>query len=676
MEVTISFGFSQVNSLARAKRTDSFPCEGGTAMAEELVGAPDAATRLGLTSERIRQLAKAGELPAPAGRIGRQDVWRWQELLDWAVAQGRLDASAGGQRQRVRAWAPGIGQRRRVVDEVMDWDDGRSHAHVRIWEAAHDATEPAIVVLGNLEDSRGLSATNGIEDVAMLVAARHLGPSGLQAQYYDHWSRSAGDSPSFKHVTFTIASADSGRTGRGRGVDRATAQALGGVLVDPSWRATTTQEIQRLVGETVEVYNAGTYTAAMVRAVQHAGEDGEDGVDAVWDPDDALTAAGAYQWLSGASGDRPPGPLTGVRKAALLLLALQAVHGVEEAAADLAWQDPEAPVRLHLPALPRAAELRRVAEGARRAVSHEDAWAVVSAARERLADSDAEERRVLVSARGGGFARLAWWESAIAEPRDDRQGMCGPIVTEADLITERLADHEATEPVLLRALERAALRFLEHECRALEQWDVPTVRPAGPFPATAPTARRYLDAVVWRPCDAGDEHREQRLIRLFDTVAGRHRRNRRSEPKTGFDAAGRMVVISADGRRFSLEWPVGAGRDLVEQRDGLVDAIVKADVDRGGGAQPVWVELADGAIIPLPSHAGWSPAHDYTWGYSGTGPANLAAAISGLVLLALDDPERLDLDDLSAAVHDKVRSGRTPAWPVHGLLQAARAVPS
>lgn len=637
-------------------------------MAEELVGAPEAAARLGLTSERIRQLAKAGELPAAAGRLGRQDVWRWQELLDWAVAQGRLDDSAGGPRQRVRAWAPGRGRRRRVVDTVLDWDGGRSHVHVRIWEASDDTAEPPVVVIGNLEDSQGQSATNGIEEVAMLIASRYLGPAGLQAQYYDHRSRGEGGVPVFDHVVFSVGSLSRAHGRWARGANQSTAYALGNALVDPSWRATAVEEIERLVGEAVEIYTPGTYTAAMVRAVHQAGDQG---VDAFWDPDGASAAGAAYQWLRQVPVGDSASSLHAVREPAMMLAAWHAVQAVRQAASDLVWQDPNAPVRLHLPELSRATELRRAADRAAHAVSHEEAWAVVGAVRERLAAVDLWSRQVLVPARGGGLCRLAWWEAGAAEPEDHRQGMTGPIVVKGDLLSAEPAERELTELELLLAVERAALCFLEGDCKAAEQWDVPVARPAGPYPTGGPAAQRYLDTVCWRRPDPGDQHRQDRLTRLLDARGG-GLRSRRSAAKFGHDPAGRLVAVSRDGRWFSLEWPVGAGNDLLQQGGGLLDATVTADQDREHGAQPVWVEFAEGPLVPLPARAGWGSAHEFTWGYSGTGPGNLTAAIVELVLSAADDRDRLDIDALARAIHRLVRSGRTPAWRVRDLVEAAK----
>ena len=59
-------------------------------MSEELVGIPEVAARLGLSAERVRQLATLGVMPEPAGHIGRQLIWRWVDVEAWAHADGRL----------------------------------------------------------------------------------------------------------------------------------------------------------------------------------------------------------------------------------------------------------------------------------------------------------------------------------------------------------------------------------------------------------------------------------------------------------------------------------------------------------------------------------------------------------------------------------------------------------
>jgi hypothetical protein len=324
-----------------------------------------------------------------------------------------------------------------------------------------------------------------------------------------------------------------------------------------------------------------------------------------------------------------------------------------------------------LPDLPRAAELRAAADRAQREVSHQDAWRVVGAARSRLAEIDPTESQTLVPAQGGGLSRLAWWEAGIPEPCDDRDGKCGPIVTEPDLVTVLPTVDENPEPAAVRAIERAAVQFLRDECDALDIWDVPAVRPAGPFSATAPTSRIFLQAIDWQLLPETDTHRAERLLTLFDPRPKPPRKGR-STPRTGFDGAGRLVVMSGDGQEFTLEWPVGLGEDLVGLGPDLSDAVVRADAGHREGPQPVWIELHDGRMVPLPSHARWGPTHDYTWGYSGAGPSNLTAAVVDLAHLAARDLEQApSVDAIAAVVQQLVSSGRTPAWTLRQITTDA-----
>ena len=59
----------------------------------ELVIAVDIAKRLGLTKQRIGQLAQLPTFPAPVGVLGRSTVWRWSSVEAWARETGRLPAA-------------------------------------------------------------------------------------------------------------------------------------------------------------------------------------------------------------------------------------------------------------------------------------------------------------------------------------------------------------------------------------------------------------------------------------------------------------------------------------------------------------------------------------------------------------------------------------------------------
>ena len=61
---------------------------------DELVTGSEAVRRLGISRERVRQLAQRDDFPEPLGRVGASIVWRWAELEKWAVATGREVAPA------------------------------------------------------------------------------------------------------------------------------------------------------------------------------------------------------------------------------------------------------------------------------------------------------------------------------------------------------------------------------------------------------------------------------------------------------------------------------------------------------------------------------------------------------------------------------------------------------
>ena len=618
---------------------------------DELVGAAEAARRLGLSGERVRQLAHAGELPLTAGRVGRQEVWRWRDLQGWAAATGRFAAEVGtGARQTVRAFAAPEGRLRRVVDEVMPWGHRlQSTVHVRIWEPLDSQDEPAVVLLGNLEDNRGRSVTNSIEEVAMLVGARFLGPRAQQAQYYEHWSRGTIDGrPTFHHVTFIVR-----RTQR-----RASPhlRAIGAELAEPDWRRASREEIERLVGETLDVYTPGTYTAELVRAV-HENSDGA--VEVVWDPDGARRAADAWRRLRrrNAALELPAEELS----ITLAALARHAVTAREDAARHTVWQDPDAPVRLLVPDLDEVESLREAAaEAVHLLEDHQAVWRSLGRVRTILAATSEDDRCELVPALPGGLTRLTWWEAAVPEREPPGHGPLGPFAT-LDTACDTAMD---VEPVRLwRTAESALMAFLSGSADEYPSWETPCYRPAGPLSATGPTVRRYLADVQWGHVEAEDTHRLARLKRFADdALPPRH-----GDDAYGYDVQGHLVLLGSDRKQFWAEWPVvDAGRFAIP------DAVVRADAKRRPGAAPVFLELPDGALSLLPSAGGLGDYHDYTWGYYGTGPTNLSHALVNVVLAATNRRlNKTTLKRLRDVIRKRVASGRTPAWRLGELLEEA-----
>lgn len=56
---------------------------------DQLVSGADVARRLGVSRERVRQLAERDDFPEPLGKIGPAIVWRWADVEQWAAATGR-----------------------------------------------------------------------------------------------------------------------------------------------------------------------------------------------------------------------------------------------------------------------------------------------------------------------------------------------------------------------------------------------------------------------------------------------------------------------------------------------------------------------------------------------------------------------------------------------------------
>jgi hypothetical protein len=55
----------------------------------ELVTAAEIGRRLGLTRQRVQQLANEAGFPEPLGRVGHYIVYRWRDIEAWAQSNGR-----------------------------------------------------------------------------------------------------------------------------------------------------------------------------------------------------------------------------------------------------------------------------------------------------------------------------------------------------------------------------------------------------------------------------------------------------------------------------------------------------------------------------------------------------------------------------------------------------------
>lgn len=132
----------------------------GVSRRPELVGVAEIAVRVGVTAERIRQLARSREMPDPVGHLGRQAVWRWDEVEAWARHTGRLSDGDGAGRQLARVWRRGpAGTLHLVVDELMTWTSGsRGSCHVRVWAPQVGFPNHMLCYLASSMTIRGLAS--------------------------------------------------------------------------------------------------------------------------------------------------------------------------------------------------------------------------------------------------------------------------------------------------------------------------------------------------------------------------------------------------------------------------------------------------------------------------------------------------------------------------------------
>lgn len=50
---------------------------------EDLVTGAEVGRRLGVSTQRVHQLAERDDFPAPLGRVGNSVVWRWADVEAW-----------------------------------------------------------------------------------------------------------------------------------------------------------------------------------------------------------------------------------------------------------------------------------------------------------------------------------------------------------------------------------------------------------------------------------------------------------------------------------------------------------------------------------------------------------------------------------------------------------------
>ncbi len=627
--------------------------------------------RLGISAERVRQLAKSGEMPEPVGRLGRQLVWQWMDVEVWATQEGRFppspDKGQNTQRTKPRGTSGGL---RLVVDEVMEWGrKNRNACHVRVWAPAAGSTGAHVVILGHLNEFRGTGLTNDIESAAMTAARRYVGDSWKQAQFFQYTP--AGrlfESDEFSRVTFTMRNRHPGALKRMRGrVDAELVDALGGELCDPEWRPTNIHEIADLTGDLPRTWMPGVYTSELIKATAELPPGRP---EATWDPAKARSLsrlASSLEMLGSTNSRTSSAEVFGITvelssielKLAMTVVAHATLDALEQAQQDVRTQPADTAIWLRAPELPNEAELFATAERSLlTSIDPVHVWQLVANLRSHIVAATSQDHEIqtyqqlLVPGVRGGWVELAWYEANVPEPLSLGEGWLGPIAAIRDLISspeQGASKTPAPDPFdQLVLLIETLVDYLREEWDLWTTYDVPRFRPSEPLSATGPLTRTYLDAVEWLEPDDLDAHRLRRLQGVIEPW------------RCGVDPDGNLVAVTKDGKEFACEWPVSGPAD-----DDLAHATIRADRP-SRGPTPVFVVRSDGRLQLLPSAPDLLHGNSFTWGYPGSGPSNLAAAVLDLLRRSADP---IDIDAAGECTHDLTIGAHVPNWPVADLLQ-------
>lgn len=628
----------------------------------ELVGVAETASRLRVSAERIRQLAKSGDMPPPIGRLGRQMVWQWRDVENWARKEGRLPDSHGAPK-RVRPNRDDT-PLKLVVNELMTW--GRRSTdicHVRVWAPTGERGSH-VVLLGQLQDRDGRSVTNNIEDVAMTAAARYVGSAWQSAQFYEYQPASDmfDHEAEFHHVTFAVESLPRGR--RQRQASAPAAAALGAVLVRPSWRRTDREELLERTGDVPAVWVPGTYTRELISATADMAMPA-----VIWDPLRARDLMDVIEQLSalrvGTTADAHarfgveldlPLDLLEVARTIAGQAALEALEYSEQ---DVRTQPVDAAIALTAVRVNNTS----LVHDAARTTPVEDldpvaVWQTLSLLRRAVVAATKEtdpaivrRRRVLVPGRCSGLVELPNWQANVDDQPAPGRGLYGPIATASDVVNDTITSRHIAPFDRLLLLDAILSEHLQQHWPDWGWHDIPAFSPSEDLSVDGPLTHAYLSTVKWRPLSEVDEDRLHRLKGVIEGIT-----------RVGYDPDGWLVA--ANKRYFACEWPVSGEEDST-----LAEALVRADRPNPSGPTAVFLQRGD-RLSPLPSSPHRYDGNAFTWGYSGAGPANLADAILDVCWRAgvIDDPHS---SRWTRSVRSLVSRPHPPDWRVRDILDLA-----
>ncbi|MBT2265969.1 hypothetical protein [Rhodococcus erythropolis] len=529
----------------------------------ELMDVNAAATALGVTPARIKQLVTQGRLTKPQVYGTKAHLYRTADIhLYRDVSNGEDVTLLAAALPDASAPLP------RTTDFIVptpitNRSSDNQHLHIRIWDGSIDDVQRTVVLLSNLHGSTDVTE-NRIEELAAWVDAEILHGRGPHAVWIIEHPRQGRAQPALINVVL--------RTSHSQQPPAHWLTTGTWVPTTPSWhRLKNITDLDRLVGEPVEQFPGSTYTAHTIEAWHRT----HTPVPTIDDPHQLRHYADALHLITRQPTSHPTEADTAGH---ILADALHQQLALDAEDPKTTWLDDCDPA----PDL----DIEHSAVAMRRAA--------LTTADRRILDeySTPLETAHLLDHM---FTLRAWAEKL-----------------------DTWAPPETQDPTLHAAVSLA----VDHLSNMLHKNNIDDPTPPAinhlrdPHTVFGPLTRRYLDHVNWQP-PTTPLTRQHRILQTNFHHADR------STLEYGLDLDGQLVARLPERatkehtphEEISVQWPytptaIPDGSNFV--------------AEGSAGDLPVYIEHPDGSLHLLPydgSYGGWN------FGYSGTGPQTLTEAI-------------------------------------------------
>jgi predicted DNA-binding transcriptional regulator AlpA len=560
----------------------------------------DVAGVLGVSVARVNQLVAEGKLPPPTELGPRAYVWQPADVDALRLA-GEGQAVTFSSALVASAQQPLV----RRYDVFMDYPTASdlSRAHIRVWEGPAAEGQRIVVLVGALED-HPVGIVNFIADIADLVDAVLLEGRGGHAIWFDYFPNAfrMDDDHQVDNVILTVTSSRSESKGISLRTRRTSAASPDRGFTRPGWSRASIAEVERVIGLPVECYPVGAYTESTIERWQRAGR------QIAVEHDEAqlrplLEALAFMDNVPATDGHARLASETCPELAQEVRLRLQVMEA-------RVWEDGTRPPTYHVVERP---------------------WPQLFAARlVPLTLSPRDEERLQ---HYPDHTPWPWSPEEFGRRRKLRAELRTWLIDCGEY-------GDKPEPSVHQAVEWAAgslAYWLNVADPTFRESDHPDSAPRS-FDVVGECDRHYLASVRWNATTRDSPtHRELRAKFSSDV---------QSRLEFGLDPWLRLVARDTGNersrKRFAVDWPLRPPGSIPDE------ALIVAD--GGLGSRPVYIQLPDGKLDPLPRQP--DPiANDWNFGYGGGGPGSLESAILRTIHLA----DGVPIEDLPHAwVDDQV----------------------